>query len=116
MGFDTDLQRAYDHGKLGWKYEELSCGQVGTLPFIDCDPTNPAGTGITEQLLSELYRNIAILWNLPRVDMLGMTNPQIEMRKIYNTLEYSQGNQGHEFTSVLTDAERRAIIEYLKTL
>ena len=116
MGFDTDLQRAYDHEKLGWKYEELTCGQMGTLPFVDCDPLNPNSTGLTEQVLSELYRNVAILWNLPRVDMLGMTNPQIEMRKIYNTLEYSQGNQGHEFTSVLTDAERLAIIEYLKTL
>jgi len=26
------------------------------------------------------------------------------------------GNQGHEFTDVLTDPERKAIIEYLKTL
>lgn len=114
MGYDTDLERAYDHAKLGWKYEELSCGEVGTLPFIDCAPAESAP--YTEQLLNELYRNIAITWNLPRLDMLGMTNPQIEMRKIYNTNEYSQGNQGHAFTSVLTDAERRAIIEYLKTL
>jgi len=29
---------------------------------------------------------------------------------------YSQGNAGHEFTSVLTDQERAALIEYLKTL
>ncbi|MGB1580177.1 MAG: hypothetical protein ACPHER_01570 [Nevskiales bacterium] len=116
MGYDTDLQRAYDHEKLGWKYEELSCGESGTLPFVDCDPVRAGQPGLVEEILGELYTNIAILWNLPRVDMLGMTNPQIEARKIYNTLEYSQGNQGHEFSSVLTDAERRAIIEYLKTL
>lgn len=116
MGFDTDLQCAYDHEKLGWKYEELSCGQAGTLPFVDCDPVRAGQPGLVEEILGELYTNIAILWNLPRVDMLGMTNPQIEARKVYNTLEYSQGNQGHEFSSVLTDAERRAIIEYLKTL
>ena len=29
---------------------------------------------------------------------------------------YGHGNQGHEFNSVLTDNERKAIIEYLKTL
>ncbi len=29
---------------------------------------------------------------------------------------YGQSNVGHDFTAVLTDAERRAVIEYLKTL
>jgi hypothetical protein len=29
---------------------------------------------------------------------------------------FGQGNGGHTFNSVLTDAERKAIIEYLKTL
>jgi hypothetical protein len=29
---------------------------------------------------------------------------------------HSQSNTGHEFTDVLTDAERAALIEYLKTL
>jgi hypothetical protein len=29
---------------------------------------------------------------------------------------FSQSNGGHTFTDVLTDAERTAIIEYLKTL
>lgn len=29
---------------------------------------------------------------------------------------YSQSNSGHEFTDVLADTERAAIIEYLKTL
>jgi hypothetical protein len=29
---------------------------------------------------------------------------------------HGQGNGGHAFTSVLTDAERQALIEYLKTL
>jgi mono/diheme cytochrome c family protein len=45
-----------------------------------------------------------------------LTTKQIEDRKIYNTNYYSQSNAGHEFTSVLTDQERRALIEYLKTL
>ena len=40
----------------------------------------------------------------------------MENRKIMNTHMYSHGNEGHEFTSVLTDEERYALIEYLKTL
>ena len=45
-----------------------------------------------------------------------MTWEQLEDRKIYNTHKYSQGNQGHMFTSVLSEQERKAIVEYLKTL
>ena len=48
--------------------------------------------------------------------MIPLSDQQIENRKVYNTHLYSQGNQGHAFTAVLTDAERRALIEYLKTL
>jgi hypothetical protein len=45
-----------------------------------------------------------------------ITNTDIENRKIYNAYMYGQGNGGHAFNSVLTDTERRALIEYLKTL
>jgi endo-cleaving rubber dioxygenase len=44
-----------------------------------------------------------------------VANAQIEDRKIYNTRMHSQSNTGYEFTDVLTDAERAAPIEYLKT-
>jgi hypothetical protein len=33
-----------------------------------------------------------------------------------NDLLFAKGNEGHEFSDALTDAERRAIIEYMKTL
>lgn len=35
---------------------------------------------------------------------------------IFNTNLYSKKNQGPEWTRVLNDAERRALVEYLKTL
>ena len=35
---------------------------------------------------------------------------------IFNSNEYSLGNQGHEFTKVLDEHEVAAILEYLKTL
>lgn len=39
-----------------------------------------------------------------------------EARMIYDTTRHGYGNGGHTFGDVLSDAERRAVIEYLKTL
>ncbi|MBD2858917.1 hypothetical protein IB286_07810 [Spongiibacter sp. KMU-158] len=116
MGFDTSFARAYDQSKLGWKYEELACGDTGTQAYQDCDPMNEEQPSTLQLLLGEFYKLIGITWNLPRPTALNMDNQTIENRKVFNTHLYSQGNQGHDFTAVLTDTERRAIIEYLKTL
>jgi Cytochrome c len=40
----------------------------------------------------------------------------IEARKIYDTTKSGRGNGGHTFGDSLTDEERMAVIEYLKTL
>jgi mono/diheme cytochrome c family protein len=111
MGYDTDITRAYDSEKLGWKYDALECGAPGTSPYIDCsvNETDPN----LQTLLNILNSSNPYLWYLGA----GPTsNEQLEYRKVYNTRMYGQGNAGHEFTSVLTDQERRALIEYLKTL
>lgn len=113
MGFDTELARAYDTEKVGWRYDVVACG-AGTLPYVECDPGDAVAEPLMQAALAEFYANGGLLWNLANIPVL--TNEQIEQRKIYNTHLYSQGNAGHEFTSVLTDAERRALIEYLKTL
>jgi mono/diheme cytochrome c family protein len=113
MGYDTNLQRAYDAQKLGWQYEPLACG-TGSLPYLECDPSDPLANPAVQTALAQVYRNVLMAWNVSGPPIL--TQQQIEDRKIYNTHMYSQGNQGHEFTSVLTDQERRALIEYLKTL
>jgi RoxA-like, cytochrome c-like len=42
--------------------------------------------------------------------------PPIERRKIYDTTQPGRGNGGHTFGDHLTDKERMAVIEYLKTL
>ena len=39
-----------------------------------------------------------------------------EARAIYDTTRHGYGNGGHTFGDVLSEAERRAVIEYLKTL
>lgn len=104
MGFDTDLARAYDHEKLGWKYDALECGDELLRPALACSKqaaeSSPA----------------SILWFTWNLDLPRFGVADLSERTIYNTNKYSQGNQGHEFTRVLSDAERRALVEYLKTL
>ena len=45
-GFDTNLDRAYDHDRLGWKYRELDCvaDAAQTAPLLSCNPL-PVGLG-----------------------------------------------------------------------
>ncbi|MEN8719846.1 MAG: hypothetical protein ABF296_06245 [Oceanococcaceae bacterium] len=125
MGFDTDFERAYDTDKLGWKYDELDClaDAAQTAPLLTCSPAPipllaPEGQSPLQGLLDGLYVNLALTWNLSvdEAHLIPFTDAQIDNRKVYNTHIYSQGNQGHDFTAVLSDAERRALIEYLKTL
>ncbi len=116
MGYDTQFERAYDTAKMGWKYDTLACGDPGTSPGLVCRPGENEGPSTAQNAINILYKQIGILWNLPRLAGLRMNQQDIENRKIFNTHLYSQGNQGHDFTAVLTDTERRALIEYLKTL
>ncbi|MBD2858890.1 hypothetical protein IB286_07675 [Spongiibacter sp. KMU-158] len=116
MGFDTNLQRAYDSQKMGWKYDKIQCNAYPPMvtPFYNCDPFNIDNTPYPQQMKNIAYGNMTGAWNIDYPPIV--TNEHMENRKIYNSHLYSQGNGGHEFTAVLTDAERYAIIEYLKTL
>jgi len=90
-GFDTSLERAYDYERLGWKYDVLACDSDSEAPYhLSCRTGHDADEPPSENAVDE--------------------------RTIYNTNAYSKGNQGHEYTQVLSDSERLAIIEYLKTL
>ena len=122
-GFDTNLERAYDHAKLGWKYSELECleNAAQTAPVLSCNPlplNQDDDASVLQPLLDLLYSEVALSWNLSvdEANVMPLSDAQIENRKVYNTHLYSQGNQGHAFTAVLRDSERRALIEYLKTL
>jgi mono/diheme cytochrome c family protein len=50
------------------------------------------------------------------VDTPQSALPEAERPFVYDTTHFSQGNAGHTFGDHLTDAERRSVIEYLKTL
>ncbi len=100
-GFDTVLERAYDYQKLGWKIERLDCfARTDLASLLTC-----AAAGVLPSTITAL------------LDYLSPPGPNaVNDRAIYNTSAYSKSNRGHEFTKVLSDAERRALIEYLKTL
>lgn len=119
MGFDTDIARAYDPVKMGWKYDTVACKwrtllNPSVTPYINCDPNDEYNDPLFQMILNPLFSNIILAWNILFPPILS--DSHMEDRKIFNTHRYGQGNKGHEFNSVLTDAERLAIIEYLKTL
>jgi endo-cleaving rubber dioxygenase len=118
MGYDTSMA-AYDTQKMGWKYDNLQCKNPTLFDPVPsqywrCDPTDDQLLSWYDDLLKGLYANVALTWNI--LFPPTITNSDIEDRKIYNTNMFGQGNAGHTFNSVLTDAERKALIEYLKTL
>ncbi|HVK99745.1 MAG TPA: hypothetical protein VM553_08035, partial [Dongiaceae bacterium] len=84
------------------------------LPGINCSTKNIYSTPPLQRLLRVIFSSFTGAWNL--LFPATRTLEQMENRKIYNTLLYSQGNEGHKFSAVLTDEESEAIIEYLKTL
>ena len=47
---------------------------------------------------------------------LDSSVPAIDRRKVYDTTQPGRGNGGHTFGDDLTEEERMAVIEYLKTL
>lgn len=55
-------------------------------------------------------------WPWEEVPYAQADAPDAERAHIYDTSYWSQGNGGHTFGDHLDDADRRAVIEYLKTL
>jgi hypothetical protein len=118
MGYDTSMA-AYDTAKLGWKYDTISCQNPSILnpfpsPYKRCNPDDDLLMSLYNEILFSLYDNVILAWNI--LFPPTITNGDIEDRKIMNVNMYGHGNGGHTFNSVLTDNERKALIEYLKTL
>ena len=55
---------------------------------------------------------VQVLDKIPAAETLS----PLQRRKFYDTRKSGRGNQGHTYGDHLTDAERMAVIEYLKTL
>jgi hypothetical protein len=111
-GFDQRMS-AYDFNALGWQSTVLSCSQMPGNTLNNCNPANDQGPSLT-QLVQNLL-NSSVSWT----GLVNIPDPSpgaIDKRLIYDTRTLGNGNGGHEFTDVLTQQERKAILEYLKTL
>lgn len=112
-GFDQRVNTAFDWDALGWKYDELSCDQIPGDDFSNCNPTDPTQPSFPQLVENFLYGTVN--WST----LLGFVDPyigDIDRRLVYDTRVIGNSAGGHDFSDVLTDSERAAIIEYIKTL
>ena len=58
----------------------------------------------------------ALGWPYIEVDHGHAQAEDSERKFIYDTMQFAHANTGHTFGDHLTEAERRAVLEYLKTL
>lgn len=111
-GFDQSMA-AYDHTAVGWKHDELVCADMPGNPLSNCNPVDDKGPSLTQ--LAQSYLNSTLSW----AGLVSIPDPapdSFDKRLIYDSRILGNGNGGHSFSDVLSDAERKAIIEYLKTL
>ena len=63
------------------------------------------------------YDPVRVGWKVTALEKAPAPNaPGVERRRIYDTSQTGRGNGGHDFGERLTDDERMAVVEYLKTL
>ncbi len=112
-GFDQRMATAFDFDAIGWKHEVLSCGEIPGNFLFNCNPLNDQGPSLVQ--MSTNFLNGLVAWTgvVPVPDPTPGAN---DKRLVYDTRILGNGNGGHTFTDALTGQERRAIIEYLKTL
>lgn len=111
-GFDQRLE-AYDEQAMGWKHQAMTCQEMPGTQQINCNPSDDKGPSM--QQLVQNFLNSTLSW----AGLLTIPDPapdSIDKRLVYDSRILGNGNGGHEFTDVLTETERKAVIEYLKTL
>jgi mono/diheme cytochrome c family protein len=92
-------------------------GSVPTLMHVLNSKTRPRfftrsyGTGVNDYDAERVGWKITVLDAAPAADV-----PGFERRKIHDATQPGRSNAGHTFGDRFTDDERRAVIEYLKTL
>lgn len=103
----------YDWQRLGWKFERIQCGDGGQgIPYYTCEAALDTPTEIQWIADNVLGGLVWPSWVVP--PPIGAAG--LEDRMIFNTGMYSKKNHGHEWTRALSEGERRALMEYLKTL
>jgi hypothetical protein len=112
-GYDHSLA-SYDFRKLGWKVTALPCNNSQSLgiAYLPCHN----GMETVDQIFAGIANAVAANFSLAYQSPPPVTDKQIQSRMIFNSYLYGQSNGGHDFTQSLTDEERWALLEYLKTL
>ncbi len=93
----------------------LHNGSVPTVELLLNSKARPAVWRRVD-LDSRNFDEEALGWPHEALDYRQAEAPLAEQKMIYDTGYWSQSNSGHTFGDHLTDAQRRAVIEYLKTL
>jgi mono/diheme cytochrome c family protein len=112
-GFDQRFAEAYDPVAVGWKHQAMSCEDIPGSALFNCNPVNEQGPSLTQMLQN--FLNGAVSWT-GLVNLPDPTPGAGDKRLVYDSRILGNGNGGHSFTDVLTEQERNALIEYLKTL
>jgi hypothetical protein len=95
----------------------LHNGSVPTVYHMLNSRTRPKIYTRSFRTAKEDYDPVRLGWKITVLDKPPDPQlPAIERRKIYDTTERGQSNSGHPFGDKLTEPERWAVIEYLKTL
>lgn len=112
-GFDQRFAQAFDAEAIGWKHAVLACTDIPGSAVANCNPVDDEGPSLVQ--MTQNFLNGLVSWT----GIVNIPDPlpgAVDKRLVYDTRILGNGNGGHTFSDVLTDAERHAIIEYLKTL
>jgi mono/diheme cytochrome c family protein len=95
----------------------LHNGSVPTIYHLLKSESRPRIFTRSYRTQVEDYDPVHLGWKITVLDQPADPSlPPIERRKVYDTSQPGRSNVGHIFGDDLTDAERWAVIEYLKTL
>ncbi len=128
---------AREHGPAGEPYHGLGGGGYQAPPLDGIWATAPylhngsvptlyhlLKSGHRPRIFTRSYQADAKEYDQRRVGVIFQTLeqtadpglPAIDRRKVYDTTQAGRGNGGHTFGDKLTEDQRMAVIEYLKTL
>lgn len=91
-------------------------GSVPTLDGVLNTKARPKVFTRSFRTGEEDYDAVRVGWKVRECPPADAKQPAYERRKIYDTTQPGRGNGGHTYGDDLSDHDRRAVIEYLKTL
>lgn len=92
-------------------------GSVPTVYHVLNSKTRPRLFTRSFKTDADAYDAVKIGWKFHELKTPPEPSlPAVERRKVYDTTQPGRGNAGHTFGDKLTEGERMAVVEYLKTL